>query len=305
MINSAHLRAMIVYESRMQWRRGGWRLTLFSFFALVLLSIALTRSILGEFDPLEAEQVVTTYLRSYSYDPTTGQNILLDERALDPRALLGDRLDTLTADDFARVNATIFAFYGLWFGQLILMFATPMFMAEIVPLDHQYHMRSLLNSTPLTTGTYLAGKVLSVMVNMLLLGCIGGLVVLLLTLLIYGPLHLGAYLTGFAAGFLPTSLFAGALGVLAASPAHTRRRSLLITLVILPVCGLAFAVALMDLWTLTLLAEPLLYFTAMGVHGLGSDALAQNAITSLAKGALLIAGIWVVAWLWQRQSATR
>lgn len=304
-MNFAHIRAMIEYEARMQWRSRSWHVVIFGFTAIILFGLMLTPNIGRGGRILSRDQIRLNYVQYYSMDPETRQPALVLQRVIDPQQILGEGWESIPDSDLERASATVSAFYSLWFGLMMLMFATLLFMADVVPLDRQHNIRPLLDSTRLTLTTYLAGKVIAVWVSTLKIAIGGVLIVGVFSWLIFGPFNIAAFLTACVAAFIPATLFASALGVLAASPAITRRRAILIATILIPLCGLAYFKTLFDLWGLTMIPEPLLHFTVMGNRGFSNTELIQLALNTLLAGLGILAAAWIVAWGSQRWQTSR
>jgi hypothetical protein len=115
-----------------------------------------------------------------------------------------------------------------WLALVVL----PIVTAQAIPSDRQLGVDEILNSQPLTGGTYLAGKVLGMLAAVLLTGGIIGMVHVLLHFLLVGPLHSAFYLEMTLLSALPLLIWASAIGVLAGCFLRTRRAAILIGVVV-------------------------------------------------------------------------
>jgi hypothetical protein len=126
---------------------------------------------------------------------------------------------------------------GSWFVvQLLLAIILPLTMAPVIPLDRQYGVREVMDSTPLGLGTYLTGKVLSVWVIVSISLAVVALVDGLVGRPIHGPFEAQNYLAVWLLGILPQALFISALSALLAGGQPTRKKAVAIGAVVAVFC---------------------------------------------------------------------
>lgn len=298
MLNLSHIRAIIHYETLLQWRSRSWNFVAFGTVIIVILSLALSGIIQLDRPLFSRDSLIVTYTYRATVNED-GQIVRSDEPylVLDPEIILNGRdIASITDTEIAQVNFTIIAFFTLWFCLLVLMFATLVFMTEIIPRDQQYQIRPMLDSTPLTLPTYLLGKVLSVWVNQLKIGLAAIVLCGLLSRVLFGDFDLSVFVLVSLVAFIPACLFAGALGVLVPAAAVTRRRAMLIGMIVLPLAGYAYFVTISDLWGLAMIARPILHFTPMPNRGLSDGNLLSLAILGYGKGLITLILTALFAW---------
>lgn len=297
MINLAQIRAIIHYETLLQWRSRSWYVVTFGAVMLVIVSLALSGVIRLDRPMFGRQSITLTEVYRAFYDPSTNEVMRQVDKILDPEILLEGRdIAAITDEEIEQVNATIIAFFTLWFCMLILMFATPVFMTEVIPRDRQYNVRAVLDSTPLTLTTYLTGKVLSVWFNLSKIMLVALVTCGLFSVILFGAFDTGLYLLACLAAFVPACLFAGALGVLIPAAAITRRRGMMVGILLLPLVGYAYFLAISDLWGLSLIAQPLLHFAPMPNRGMSNGELLTLALLAYAKGLVTLVLSAVLAW---------
>jgi len=186
------LLGMAQAEFRLHWRRRGLLVITLSLLVLPAMSALLTRT---ELDAV-----------SQSLTQTTG-----------------------LAASAARESVTIAIVFGTWAAvYVVVAVLLPPIMADSIPRDQQLGVRELLDSLPLTTPTYLAGKVLGASVSVAAgLGAamliIGGL-----WLALVGPFEAGPYVQMWLLGALGMAVVNTSLAVLLAGTQPNRRRAVLV-----------------------------------------------------------------------------
>jgi ABC-type transport system involved in multi-copper enzyme maturation permease subunit len=110
---------------------------------------------------------------------------------------------------------------------VMALFLLPLVVAEVFPLDRQYQMRELLDTLPISAGTYVIGKLASiwlvVIVSFVVVGVTSGLVA-------WGELgdfDLPTYLLFWLFGMLALALFSSECAMLLASGSENRRQAVL------------------------------------------------------------------------------
>lgn len=306
MINLPQLRAIIHYETLLQWRSRSWYVVAFGTVVLVILSLGLSGIIRLDRPMFSRESITLTPVYKAIYDPSRNEVMREAVMVLDPEIILNGRdIATITDAEIEQINATIIAFFTLWFSMMILMFATPVFMTEVIPRDQQYNVRPVLDSTPLTLTTYLTGKVLSVWLNLGKIMLITLVICAVVSWGLFGAFDVTLYLLACVAAFIPACLFAGALGVLVPAAATTRRRAMLVGILLLPLVGYAYFLAISDLWGLTLIAQPLLHFAPIPNRGMSNSQLSTLAAQAYAKGLVALILSAVLAWGLLKQQIQR
>lgn len=189
---------------------------------------------------------------------------------------------------------------------VFLLIIIPIVVADAIPRDRQIGVRDLLDTTPLSTGTYVFGKVLSTFLTLL----IGVSVTLILVAagwwLLVGPFDLGMYLGMWALGVVPLTLFNSALAILLAAEQPNRKQAALV--------GIALAVVTIMMWvgginprTSTLdyfnLGHPLYfkyYLLAKGAASLGATLVTPTDIVlTIGAGLLEVLAVGTFVW-WLR-----
>ena len=171
------LTGIIIYELRMQWRRRGLPVLMAGLAIMLLLGTILLKPMID---------------RAY---------------------FCSDPQSEMCSDAF-RLTTTSFIWQA---AILLLILALPIVVAETIPLDRHTGVRELLDSLPLSREVYLAGKVLSIWIG-LLIGMAG--VALLdgwLGRSWHGPARLAIYLQLWTFGLAPLALFISGVSVLLAA----------------------------------------------------------------------------------------
>ena len=216
----------------------------------------------------------------------------------------------------ARAIITNQAVLGSWlYAWLMCNILLPVVVADTLPKDKHLGVRELLESLPLTPGTYLAGKMLSVWVSLLAGVGLAALIGSVVWWGLAGPFSLGIYFEVWSVGVASMALINSGLGVLLAAGQPTNRRAIFV--------GVAFAILSLALfgpgmilhgtnWNLLNPSHPELgmyYFFGWPGAGAGdplslrATALASRsaALRDIAAGAAEVAVAWIVVWAWLRQ----
>jgi hypothetical protein len=189
---------------------------------------------------------------------------------------------------------------------LLAFILIPMLAAPTLPADHAVGVAELMRSTPISGGTYLAGKVLGVIASVLLTAAAGMLLYSTVTVVIYGifPFTKLALELTLLDG-LPVIVGVSGLGVLIGTPMRRRSSASLI--------GMVSGVLSLILWMLPskpwtdaglpfdLAAYSVFQRNLMGM-GEGTPAIATSAIVTMYVYAIIVlALIAVLARLWLRR----
>jgi len=198
------LAAMIHFEFLLQWRRRGMTSVIVGLVATPLFVAALTRS-----------QLAASGAASLEPESSTFQMALAQMQ------------------------------FGAWMGSaLVLTLLLPILVADTVPRDRQWGIRELLNSLPITSSTYLGGKLLSLWASLLVGLGAAGVVTALVWRLVIGPYDLSIFLRLWLVGVVPLALINSGLSMLLAAGQPTTRRAILIGVAFVLVCIVGQAVGL-------------------------------------------------------------
>lgn len=229
----AQLGAMIKYELLMGWRRRSLLLTvLFLFVGLAVVTTTFAR------EPLGAEGGEMLYVDDTVTPPTVTMRLYdTGEVTTVPadQTVLANIPHWLRNIDLGQANATfkIATLLGLVTPLLVIMLL--LMSAETVPLDQHYRVRELLNTLPVGHATYLGGKVLAVWLGLFVGIVLCALLYIPIAQARFGAFDMNAYLQLWAVLLLPSAAFSSGIAVLAASGVATRRASVLVGLVLVPV----------------------------------------------------------------------
>lgn len=267
----ARLGAMLRYEWLMGWRRGTQRLVLIS----VLLFPQMLYLIGCLFGPLMDESLVTSLSRF-------------------PELMLLLRTD-------AAVLANITTL-------LLIVLLLPLALSELIPLDRQYRVREILAALPLTPNLYLAGKLLSVWLTLLIGLILAALVSGALAWLQDGPYQAGTLAMFWIVGLIPLALFSAQAAVMFSAGQSSRRRAILTGLLaipavlaasfLLPVNRFLFAALLRSSLTPEKLADP----AAIAALPPYPEMFAPDTLLRLGTTLAIMVLIWLAtAWLIRRK----
>lgn len=288
----AQLGAMIKYELLMGWRRRSLLVTvLFLFVGLAVFTALFAK------EPLGAEGGEILYVDDTVTPPTvtmrlyeTGEVATLPA---DP-TVLANIPHWLRNIDLGQANATFKIATLLAMVTQLLIIMLLLMSAETIPLDKHYHVRELLNTLPMGRATYLSGKVLAVWI-----GLFGGIVLCALFYIPianarFGAFDMSAYLQLWGVMLLPAAAFSSGIAILAAAGVATRRASVLVGLVLIPIGVGIFALVIYAIFA-PLVGRNTAIYTSLTYDGLIGSMIGNIAQTMLfANLAVLVLGI--VAW---------
>jgi hypothetical protein len=197
----SQLLGMIRYEFKMAWRRGAIRLIVFVTLLMPLIGYAL-----------------------FTVPNMKAQDV--NESQLSEDMVL--RLHTARA-----LSDNIFLVP-------ILVFLVPMLVAETIPLDRQYRMAEIVRALPLSTGTYLAGKVMAAALPVMGSVTLAALISLIINLLRQGSVDTGPVLMFWLGGVLVLALFGVITGVMVPARQPDRRRAILFGGIAALLCTVAY-----------------------------------------------------------------
>lgn len=191
---------------------------------------------------------------------------------------------------------------------LIVLLVLPVVSADVMARDRQHGVRELLDGLPLTTGTYLTGKLLGwwaaagmgLLAALVIVGA--GLWVLI------GPYHLDQFASMWLAFGWGIGLVNSGLSLLLAAGQPTRRRALIIGVVFAALCLFA---------NIALIGQsgPLWNTLSPGRHAISIHFILEawsnqvmvqvspmsDVIWSLIGGAIEVGVMWLAVWVWMRR----
>jgi pimeloyl-ACP methyl ester carboxylesterase/ABC-type transport system involved in multi-copper enzyme maturation permease subunit len=267
----AQIIAMARYEFRLQWRRRAVSVMLLAMIALPVLGAV-----------------------------TLGRQALAGAAN---SALPASQIQALVTEQMT------FATWGVLCGFLTLIL--PAVVADAIPKDRHFGVRELLDSLPLSTGTYLAGKMLGMLLTTLGGLALGFVVIGMAWRLAAGPFDYASYARLWVLGALPLLLMNPALGLLLAAGQPSNRRALLVGIGLCILCGLAWVPGFALLGTRWTYINPsrLVFFLYFLSTPTAESAATLRVLTQMLRGALgwsIAAGLLETAlvyagvWGWMR-----
>jgi hypothetical protein len=204
----------------------------------------------------------------------------------------------------------------IWLGVvLIAILMVPPLVADTIPKDRQLGLKELLESLPLSPGVYLAGKLFSLWLNLLLSLGLAALLTGLAWWFLVGPFNLRLFLDLWAIGAAGLLLINAGTSLLLAAGQPNNRRAILVggAYTFLCLMGLSFTFSLNDnLWRWFNPARPaLILYYLLGFPGAAarSDEFGQAMLAfvqqvagreavlgSLAAGLLQVGLLWLIVW---------
>lgn len=201
--------------------------------------------------------------------------------------------------------AVIYATMSIY---LIVLLVLPVISADVIAKDRHYGVRELVDGLPLTTGTYLAGK---------LLGWWAGVAIGLLTAMLVvgaglwiliGPYHLDQFAGMWLALGGGIGLVNSGLSLLLAAGQPTRRRAIFVGVVFAALCLFANV-------SLIGRSDPLWNFFSPGRHAISLHFLLEawrdqvmvqvaptaDVLWALLGGVIEVAAVWVIVWAWTKR----
>lgn len=261
--------AMVRYELLMAWRRR----------SLVILWILLLAGVIGFaliVQNAKGNQPIPAMENGSDANlPTWAQGVDL----------------AVAANTFALVNILIA-------GMIFYSVGVTLMMGEIIPLDSQFKVRELLDTLPLSRPAYLGGKLMSAWAGLLLGIVVIGVICALGIRLILGVYDMRVFLALWVAMLLPSSFVASALSLLVSSPFSSRRTSVLMGLLIVPLVLFLVAMGVPSFAGIGALIEPVY---SLGILLAPSEESAieirNRIVNTLAVYALTLVSIWTFAWI--------
>jgi hypothetical protein len=288
----AQLGAMIKYELLMGWRRRSLIVTvLFLFVGLAAFTALMAKEPLGAEggDILYVDDTVTpatVTMRLYA----TGEVMTTPA---DP-TVLTNIPNWLRNIDLGQANATlkIATLLGMVTQLLIIMLL--LMSAETIPLDKHYHVRELLNTLPMGRATYLGGKVLGVWIGIFVGFLLCALLYVPIASARFGTFDMSAYVRLWGVMLLPAAIFSSGMAILGAAGVATRRASVLVGLVLIPVGVGIFALVIIAIFT-PLIGRANEAYTSLSYDGLIGSMIGNIAQTMIFANLLMLA-LGVIVW---------
>ena len=215
------------------------------------------------------------------------------------------------ATDAALTVTTRYAvMYGAMAMYVIVLLVLPVVSADVIAKDRHYGVRELVDSLPLTMGTYLAGKLLGwwaaaasgLVLSMIIVGV--GMWILI------GPYHIDQFAGTWLAFGWGIGLINSGLSLLLVAGQPTRRRAIILGVVFAALCLFA---------NISLIgqSDPLWNLLSPGRHAISihfmleawrDQVTAQIAPTTdvlwaLLGGVIEIAVVWTIVWAWLKRRA--
>ncbi len=225
------------------------------------------------------------------------------------------------APEVAKAEITAAMIPMMWLGTaLVAMIMVPLLVADTIPKDRQVGVKELLDTLPLSPATYLAGKLFSVWLNLLVALGLTMVIAGLVWRLTVGPFEIGLFLElWIIAAALLIIINAGTALLLAAGQPNTRRAIFVGGIYVL-VClaGLGFIFSTdTGWWRYFNPARPaaMLYYTLgfpgavtgndewtrAGIEFLSQLAGRKDVFISLGVGLLQVGVVWLIAWQWLKR----
>jgi hypothetical protein len=283
---------IIRYEMLMQWRRRTL-VVLCGFFLVGLIGLA---AMIGDFSFVSNGQA---RVLSMGVDENGITRTVTSD---DPNAPLqadndAERELLLTMND-PRSRATWQMLMIFSPGVLVLLVAIPPLLAEVIPLDHQYKVASLLNTTPLSRARYLIGKLLSVWLGLVIGLSIAAIVYGFYMMTVHGAIDVWTYVRYWVVmALLPALLLAG-FAVVVPALVRSRRAGVLIGIGMIPLALYLAAMTLGSGYVLPILFRA----AALAQQGIESafdtafnDTL-LNTISTQIPFALVLFGVGMGVW---------
>lgn len=297
------LRGMIRYESRSQWRGGSWKVLTFGYLVLAAAATLFTLSLTdnaGQYF-FSRNHLVDHYRYEAMYDETSKMFIQIPVGEIKVLDWLPGGAASITDAQIQQAQATALAVQSLRLSLMFMLVALPIMMSEVIPLDRKLNLRDLINSLPLPLWVYLGGKVLNVWVNAIKVGLAALMLICLITIGRIGWFDPVVVLIEWLVSTLAIMLFVAVLAVLLPSFAANRRAALLVGIIMIPFTLIAFVGALMVMYDLPGIVNPLYRFSSlMESPYLPTDVLITDVAKVYLNGSLIMLVVWIVMWAIQR-----
>ncbi|MBE2183154.1 MAG: hypothetical protein IAE89_06995 [Anaerolineae bacterium] len=280
----SQMAAVVRYELLMAWRRRAL-LVMGGFFLLALIGFTAMQ-------PPAPVELAGTVQVDTSTDPPT---IIQEYSAVD-----GLTVEELNISLNLLPNTQLVVTMIAVIFPVLVAITVVVFFAESIPLDRQYRVRELFDSTPLANATYLGGKLLGAWAALGLT-----LLVVMISFGILARLIVGAFdpLTYLQAWFLavfPFALTCTGWSVLAASGAGSRRKAIMIGLVLVPGAMILYALFSIQFWAVVLdVGSRMSADEPLTLTALFGEAISQSAVMQLWFLAS-VAALFLIVWAWSR-----
>ena len=284
---------VIRYEMIMQWRRRTL-IVLVGFFLLGLLGLG---SMVENANFLGTQRITSI--------DAMGVGAIRYETTDDPNLPVFD--GTPEAQLLAAINAPIFD--ATWRsltlilpGIMILLIAAMPLLVEVIPLDRQYKVDQVLNTTPLPRAGYLIGKVASVWLGLLIALTLAGFLYWVYIVSRFGQLDTWLYIRYWAIVVIFSALIAAGFAVLVPAGVSSRRVAVVIGILLIPLSlWLAFStISQATFFNVLLRGSELVSQGVAYPYENAIHSLLGTIVVSLLPFALAVLGIGVLMWAYGR-----
>lgn len=209
------------------------------------------------------------------------------------------RQTRLVLGDFDPVQNTVHL-SELFLGEMIVLgVSVPLLLGDTIPLDRQFKVGELLDALPLSLAVYLGGKLLSVWAGLILILPPTGLISGALLYAIFAGFDLRVFAALWST-LIPLGLTVTAPAVLANATVGSRRKSVLVGLLLLPLVTIFVVLSMMMLGRVGALIDPA-YTYQLNVNGfVQAPASAAEIVTGvvgmLALDGLIVSALWAFIW---------
>lgn len=183
---------------------------------------------------------------------------------------------------------------------ITLALLVPILFADTIPKDTQLGIRELLDSLPISPGTYLTGKLAGIWLALLLSTSVVMVITGIIWRITLGAYEVGPYLNMMIFGAWALIIINTGIGVLLTTGQSERRRAVLLLLIILPLFTWAGSMTNPNelMWMLNPIRPGILNYFLM------LDITIAQLLTAIGVGFLEVLFAWLVAreWLkWRNQ----
>ncbi len=191
---------------------------------------------------------------------------------------------------------------------MIALLILPVISADGIAKDKQHGVRELLDGLPLTTGTYLGGKVLGWWFSV----ATGLLIALVIVSagwrVLIGPYHVDQFALAWITIGWGIGMVNSTLSMLLAAGQPTRRRAIIVGVIFAAVCLFANISLIVESDVLWHVLSPgrqaiSMHFFLEALRDQPSLPVAttQEVVWALIGGAIEVAALWVIVWAWMRK----
>ena len=295
----AQIRAIARYERLMYWRQRTGFVMMFPLCLITLLLCLSYHNMLTAPHPLvismpltveeQAECAASNMVcsRTQVIDPATASPEMIKQAEMEWQRMLATRLFSMELPL-----------------HLFVLILIPLLVADAIPKDSKFRMRELLDTLSMESGTYLAGKVIGAVLMSIESLTIPYMFLGILWWTLISPFDLLPYLALWIGSLVPVAIFSAGLAVLIASGQPSRRRALLVAVVLVVTACLSMAIAFGDVTAFDYLniGRPIPYRFYIGqLNTLSGSVDEQNVIgqvTNVQVALSAAVGILELVFLW-------